>query len=72
MQANRFEISQFKCKECGSMFPLPRAKARKRKEGHIKDLWCPFCKQKVKTIEYKPNTIYKTMSNEIIGGDKQW
>ena len=66
MRANRFEISQFVCQECGKQFPIPRAKARRRGKGHIKDLWCPFCQKQVKTIEYRPRDFYTTMSGEHI------
>lgn len=66
MRANNFEISQFVCQECGNKFPIPRAKARRRKEGHIKDIWCPFCHKKVKTIEYRPRDFVETLSGEKI------
>lgn len=66
MRTNKFEISEFVCQECGKSFPLPRAKARRRKEGHVKDLWCPFCQKEVKTIEYRPRDFYKTLNGDIV------
>lgn len=66
MTGNKYEISNFICPECGNSFPLPRAKSMRRERGHIKDLWCPFCKKKVKTIEIRSRDVFKTMSGQII------
>lgn len=33
------------CPDCGNIFPIPRKKYRQRERGHIKTLWCPFCKR---------------------------
>ena len=65
MTENKYEISNFLCPDCGNMFPLPRAKATRRCKGHVKDLWCPFCKKTVKTIEFRPRDMFKTMSGEV-------
>lgn len=54
MTGNKFEISNFVCPECGNKFPLPRPKSMRRGKGHIKDLYCPFCKKVVKTTEIRP------------------
>lgn len=66
MRVNKYEISNFICSECGNSFPLPRQKSWRREKGHIKDLWCPFCKKKVKTIEIRPRDSFKTMSGEVL------
>lgn len=66
MRENRFEISNFVCPECGNKFPIPRPKSMRREKRHVKDLWCPFCKKTVKTIEYKPRDIFVTMSGEVL------
>ncbi len=36
-------ISNFICPECGLNFPLPRTHGEQRKNGHIKDVYCPKC-----------------------------
>ena len=43
--------SYLKCSECGKQFPIMRSKGYKREKGHIKDLWCPFCKSESKFKE---------------------
>ena len=64
--ANKYEISTFICPECGNKFPLPRAKSMRRSKNHIKDLWCPHCKKKVKTLEIRPKDMFITMSGEVL------
>ncbi len=43
--------SYMTCSECGKKFPIMRCKGNMREKGHLKDMWCPFCKQDVKFIE---------------------
>lgn len=50
-----FSISTFICPECNTKFPIPRKKSNQREKGHIKDIWCPFCKDTRKMLEYKEN-----------------
>ena len=66
MRTNKFEISNFICPDCGSMFPLPRPQSCRRKKEHIKDLWCPHCKKIVKTIEIRPKDVFATYDGRII------
>lgn len=66
MRGNKFVISNFVCKECGGIFPLPRPKSKKREKGHIKDLWCPFCVQYVKTQEIRDKDYFKTTDGRVI------
>ena len=65
MNANKFEISNFICIKCGNSFPLPRPQSCRRGKNHIKDLWCPSCRNKVKMIEIRPRDTFKSMSGEI-------
>lgn len=44
-------ISELTCPECGKIFPIPRWKGAKRSHGHIKDIWCPYCKGIKKFVE---------------------
>jgi len=42
---------EFTCPECGQVITLPRKSSKKRKRGHIKDLYCPTCKEVRKFVE---------------------
>ncbi|MFV0363527.1 MAG: hypothetical protein ACK5LL_10650 [Suipraeoptans sp.] len=46
-------ISYMHCPDCKGVFPIPRRAGGQREKGHIKDLWCPFCKCKKKFIEQR-------------------
>lgn len=59
-------ISYFVCQNCGTQMPIPRDSGKQRKHGHIKHIWCPCCKKKMKFKEIKHNENYKTMSGELI------
>jgi uncharacterized protein YbbK (DUF523 family) len=63
-----FTISQCVCPDCGKGFPIPRVRQRER--GHIKDIYCPFCKDVKKHIEYRAFDFYKDGFGEIIGKEK--
>ena len=65
MRGNKYEISTFLCPECGGAFPLPRPKSMRRGKGHVKDLWCPFCKKTVKTIEIRPRDMFDTLDQSV-------
>lgn len=38
----------------------------KRKNGHIKDVYCPKCNKVQKFKEYKYNQSYRTLDGEIL------
>lgn len=59
-------ISNLICPECGLNFPLPRTHGEKRKNGHIKDVYCPKCNKVQKFKEYKYNQSYRTLDGEIL------
>lgn len=44
-------INKFRCCKCGGDMMLPRTKGYQRKDGHIKDMWCPYCKEESKFEE---------------------
>ena len=46
-----YEISDLTCPECGNRFLIPRRSNKLRKDGHIKDIWCPFCSKETKMVE---------------------
>ena len=66
MKRYLYVISNFICQECSNEIELPRCHSRQREHGHIKDMWCPFCKQKTKFKEIKYKEHYKTMTGELI------
>ena len=43
--------SYMTCSECGKQFPIMRNRGYMRERGHLKNMWCPFCKKEVKFVE---------------------
>lgn len=46
-------ISRCRCPKCGEKFPIPRRDNRKRPRGHIKTIYCPFCRKETDMIEIR-------------------
>ena len=42
---------RLKCPVCGNVQSIHRRKGRNRGKGHIKDLYCPGCRQTTKHVE---------------------
>lgn len=61
-----YTISQFVCPDCGGILPLPRRCKKPRENGHIKDLYCPWCNDIKKMTEYKSGQPIRNMDGEII------
>ena len=61
-----YDISYLRCNDCGKSFPIPRKKNSRRENGHIKDLWCPFCMEVKKMVEYKSNQYMYNMAGEML------
>ena len=51
--ARSYSVSKLICPECGKAMFVPRKNGRKREIGHIKDVWCPFCKKIQKMTEVR-------------------
>lgn len=51
MRKGSFDLSNLICLECGNIFIIPRRSKKRRCDGHIKDLWCPYCKKDSKHYE---------------------
>lgn len=68
MRSNRngYITSTLICPKCGRKFPIPRWRGRARKRGHIKTVWCPYCRKMEDMREYRYGDFYKTMSGEVI------
>lgn len=50
--------SKLECQECGSNLNIPRKRAKKRSEGHIKHMYCPTCKLTTGFIETNKDKSY--------------
>lgn len=48
----RILISNFRCKECDRVMPLPRS-YQQREKGHIKTFYCPWCQKETDHIEIR-------------------
>ena len=48
-----YTISYCKCPSCENLFPIPRRNSRQREKGHLKYIWCPFCKTKTNHLEFR-------------------
>ena len=59
-------ISNFVCPECKKIVPLPRNHGRQRKKNHIKDIYCPFCKEVRKFTEITYKHIYEMEDGRVI------
>ena len=53
-------ISDFYCKVCNAKIPLPRTR-REREKYHIKDMYCPFCKEIRAFYEVRSGDDYKSI-----------
>lgn len=60
MRKQRFmDLSMFICPCCKKSFPIMRNHGHHREKGHIKDIWCPYCKKEQKFTEIRKNDYYK-------------
>ena len=51
--------SHFYCTQCGNEgIPVQRIKGQERKGGHLKKLYCIYCKEEVNHVEIKDNDLY--------------
>ena len=57
MRVHKFNISLFKCPDCGLDMFVPREIRHKRKIGHIKDLYCVRCGKIQKMKENEIQTL---------------
>lgn len=44
-------ISFMQCQACLGKTPIQRKRGRTRKRGHVKTMWCPWCKKVTPHIE---------------------
>jgi hypothetical protein len=59
MGRGKFTTSDFYCTKCGRQgIPIARKVGAEREAGHLKKLFCLYCKQEVNMVECKPYTKY--------------
>ena len=55
------------CTECGYIFPIMRNAAKQKKTFHVKDLYCPKCKDVTKHFETKDwFIVYEIISSKEV------
>lgn len=59
-------ISSLICPCCKNIFPIPRIKGKYREKGHVKTIWCPFCKEERNMKEKREMDIYENYFGELI------
>lgn len=66
-RSKRF-YSSLICTECGLVMTIPRPRSQRRKEGHIKTMYCAVCKDKRDFIEnnYKRLGVKNEENKNII------
>jgi hypothetical protein len=53
-------ISRLRCSRCGSVFPIHRQWSNRRKNGHVKTVWCVRCKARTQHLEgWKPHPPHR-------------
>ena len=54
MKTNALSSSEFYCTKCGHKgMPIMRPKGQQREPGHLKKLYCLFCKEEVNHVEIR-------------------
>lgn len=43
--------SWMECPRCHKRFPIHRKNSKRRKKGHVKHMWCPWCKAVTPHVE---------------------
>lgn len=55
----KYMASHFYCTQCGKEgIPVQRKKGQERESGHLKRLYCIYCKEEVNHVEIKDNDTY--------------
>lgn len=61
---NQTEISQFFCTKCGhSTIPIQRHNGGYREPGHLKNLYCPYCREEHNCVEVRPDNSKYTFDD---------
>lgn len=66
-KGKKYSISLCVCPQCGKEMYVPRSCGDMRNKGHLKDLWCPFCKSVLSMREYRNGKDWwKNLAGEIV------
>lgn len=71
MRGCNFSISDFYCTKCGNKgVPIPRRDSRVREKGHLKRLYCIYCKDVVNHVEIRAfdNYTYEDFKQDFEEG----
>lgn len=63
MKNGKGSKSNFICLECGNM-GIPIFRKRSREKGHVKDLYCIYCKKVTHQMELREGTVDSHEYNE--------
>ena len=65
-------ISTCVCPKCNGEMFVPRKLNKTRNKGHLKKLWCPFCKKIRNMMEFRETKEYaKNMLGELLY-EEEW
>lgn len=65
-----YESHRFFCTRCGNEgLPVWRSAAAQRGKGHLKKLWCVYCKEEVNHYECYNEQDIKKFKRKFIRGD---
>ena len=57
-------INDFYCCRCGKKaYPLIRKAGKEKEPGHLKKLYCLYCKREWNMVEIKPNSLHYTLTD---------
>ena len=70
MRKGSFDFTNLVCLECGYIFTIPRRTYKLKNNGHIKDLWCPRCKNVNKHYEIRNIDSFMNL-DRVMDGDME-
>lgn len=54
-----YKSTELVCLKCGNVMTILRKALKQKKVGHIKDMYCPYCKEQVKFFEVRDVSAFK-------------
>ena len=54
-----YKPTELVCLKCGNVMTILRKSLKQKKVGHIKDMYCPYCKEQVKFFEVRDVNAFK-------------
>lgn len=52
-KTGKVEMTQLRCPQCGTVNIIWRKKSKLKKDGHLKHMYCPICKEVTGQYEEK-------------------